>query len=84
MRLGVCFFALGLGLLPAAAPAVAQEGEVSLERGRYIAEIGGCNDCHTEGYAMANGKVPESEWLKGSVLGWRGPGGTTYAQAAAA
>jgi hypothetical protein len=50
----------------------------SLERGRYIATIGGCNDCHTENYAMSEGKVPDSEWLKGSVLGWRGPWGTTY------
>ena len=52
--------------------------EPSRDRGRYVAMIGGCNDCHTENYAMSGGDVPESEWLKGSVLGWRGPWGTTY------
>jgi mono/diheme cytochrome c family protein len=50
-----------------------------VERGRYIVTISGCNDCHTPGYAMNNGKVPESEWLTGDQLGWRGPWGTTYA-----
>ena len=50
-----------------------------IERGRYLATIAGCNDCHTAGYAMLEGKVPESEWLKGDVLGWKGPWGTTYA-----
>ena len=59
------------------APAVGREG-TSVERGRYIAQIGGCNDCHTEGYALSGGKVPEAEWLKGDALGWRGPWGTTY------
>jgi mono/diheme cytochrome c family protein len=49
-----------------------------LQRGRYIIEIGGCNDCHTAGYAEASGKTPEADWLKGDVLGFRGPWGTTY------
>jgi hypothetical protein len=26
-----------------------------------------------------NGEVPESEWLQGDSIGWRGPWGTTYA-----
>jgi mono/diheme cytochrome c family protein len=42
-------------------------------------KIGGCNDCHTAGYAHAGGAVPESEWLKGDRVGWKGPWGTTYA-----
>jgi mono/diheme cytochrome c family protein len=50
----------------------------SIERGRYIAQISGCNDCHTAGYAMSGGKVPQAQWLKGDALGWRGPWGTTY------
>jgi mono/diheme cytochrome c family protein len=50
-----------------------------IDRGRYLVKISGCNDCHTEAYADGGGKVPESEWLKGSALGWRGPWGTTYA-----
>ena len=48
-------------------------------RGKYLVQIAGCNDCHTEGYAPANGAVEESKWLTGDVLGWRGPWGTTYA-----
>jgi mono/diheme cytochrome c family protein len=47
-------------------------------RGRYLAIIGGCNDCHTEGYLQREGNVPEADWLLGSRVGWRGPWGTTY------
>ena len=50
-----------------------------VERGRYLVKIAGCNDCHTPGYMAAAGKVPESQWLTGDKLGWRGPWGTTYA-----
>lgn len=60
-----------------ALPALAQN-EPSLERGRYLAQIGGCNDCHTAGYGVAEGNIPEEEWLKGDALGFRGPWGTTY------
>jgi len=49
-----------------------------IERGRYIVEVGACNDCHTAGYAEADRKAPESERLKGDMLGYRGPWGTTY------
>lgn len=59
-------------------PVSALAGEVSVERGRYLAKTAACNDCHTTGYASSGGKVPESEWLKGDALGWRGPWGTTY------
>lgn len=48
------------------------------DAGRYIALVGGCNDCHTEGYLESMGEVPESSWLSGSVVGFRGPWGTTY------
>lgn len=50
----------------------------AVEAGRYIAILGGCNDCHTEGYLQSEGDVPEENWLTGSILGWRGPWGTTY------
>jgi mono/diheme cytochrome c family protein len=49
-----------------------------IERGRYMVEIGGCNDCHTAGYAEKGGQAPETDRLKGDVLGYRGPWGTTY------
>jgi mono/diheme cytochrome c family protein len=50
-----------------------------VERGRYLVKIGGCNDCHTPGYAISAGKVEEKLWLTGDAVGWRGPWGTTYA-----
>lgn len=50
----------------------------SIERGRYLAKIAGCNDCHTPGYAQNGGKVPEVQWLVGDKVGFRGPWGTTY------
>ena len=50
-----------------------------IERGRYIVEISGCNDCHTAGYAEAGGKAAETDRLEGDTLGYRGPWGTTYA-----
>jgi mono/diheme cytochrome c family protein len=49
-----------------------------VERGRYLVKIAGCNDCHTPGYLLSEGKVPENLWLTGDKFGWRGPWGTTY------
>jgi mono/diheme cytochrome c family protein len=49
-----------------------------LQRGRYMVEIGGCNDCHTAGYAESGAKTAEADRLKGDTLGYRGPWGTTY------
>lgn len=63
-----------------AAPALAQDkADPLIKRGRYVVQIAGCNDCHTPNFPMKNGEVPESEWLTGDALGWRGPWGTTYA-----
>ncbi|MBX5462737.1 MAG: cytochrome C [Steroidobacteraceae bacterium] len=50
----------------------------SIERGRYLVRVAGCNDCHTPGYAETGGAVPESQWLVGNSVGWRGGWGTTY------
>ena len=50
-----------------------------IEAGRYLITVGGCNDCHTDGYLQTEGKIPEGDWLTGSKIGWRGPWGTTYA-----
>lgn len=49
-----------------------------VERGRYLIKIAGCNDCHTPGYLLSEGKVPEKLWVTGDKFGWRGPWGTTY------
>jgi mono/diheme cytochrome c family protein len=59
-----------------AVPVFAQQGDIA--RGRYVAVIGGCNDCHTAGYPQKDGQVPEAEWLAGNAVGFRGPWGTTY------
>lgn len=50
----------------------------SIERGRYLVKIGGCNDCHTPGYPAKAGNIPEDRWLIGDALGFNGPWGTTY------
>ncbi len=47
-------------------------------RGRYLVMVGGCNDCHTPGFMQKGDAVPESLWLTGNPVGWRGPWGTTY------
>jgi len=47
-------------------------------RGRYLVMVGGCNDCHTPGFIQKGDAVPESLWLTGNPVGWRGPWGTTY------
>ncbi|TCP14778.1 hypothetical protein EV683_10339 [Crenobacter luteus] len=85
-REGIVTGRMGIVLAVAAALAVPQAwaakrgGESrSVERGRYLTQIAGCNDCHTPGYLMSGGKVPEKQWLTGDAFGWNGPWGTTYA-----
>lgn len=51
----------------------------SEEAGRYLVRVAGCNDCHTPGFMERGEAVPESEWLIGSALGFKGPWGTSYA-----
>ena len=53
-------------------------GNDMIERGKYLVVVTGCNDCHTAGYLLSQGDVPEEEWLTGNPVGWRGPWGTTY------
>jgi mono/diheme cytochrome c family protein len=50
----------------------------TVERGRYLVTITGCNDCHTAGYLASEGQTPEEQWLTGDTFGWRGPWGTTF------
>ncbi len=69
------------GAAPASAEDSAEgstENRRLIERGRYLARIAACNDCHTPNYAASGGQVPEKDWLVGDRLGWRGPWGTTY------
>lgn len=75
----------GIAITLCASACVKQTSEVRtvstqspIERGRYLANIGGCNDCHTAGYALKAGQVEEKDWLMGDHVGWQGPWGTTY------
>jgi mono/diheme cytochrome c family protein len=68
-----------LALSPVGAGAADQAAQKrQIDRGRYLAIVSGCNDCHTAHYMERAGKVPESEWLTGSAMGFQGPWGTTY------
>jgi mono/diheme cytochrome c family protein len=78
--------ALAIAVAPAAQSAEPQTAKSTskraakqIERGRYLLTVGNCNDCHSDGFAPSEGKVPERDWLLGSPLGLRGPWGTTYA-----
>lgn len=77
LMMGAAFFAAASAQHAFAQAPKAAELQ-SIERGRYLVKITGCNDCHTPGYTQAGGKVPEKQWLTGDQLGWRGPWGTTY------
>ncbi len=48
------------------------------ERGRYLVIAGGCNDCHTPGYAESAGTLPDYQWLTGNPVGFQGPWGVSY------
>ena len=75
----VLLLVLGLGLGTALGQQKgARKPSADVQRGRYLTQIGGCNDCHTPGYIANNGKVDEKLWLTGDRLGWRGAWGTTY------
>ena len=75
----VGILAVGLAGAPTVASAAeANDHRAMIERGRYLAGLAGCNDCHTPGYLLNNGEIPESRWLIGDSFGWRGPWGTTY------
>jgi mono/diheme cytochrome c family protein len=80
IRACAAFAAAALSVSATAAAADASSSlPADVARGRYLVQVAGCNDCHTEGYAFAAGQIEESKWLLGDVVGWRGPWGTTYA-----
>ncbi len=70
--------AIAGSLLTSIASAQSTTHEDLVRRGRYLSVIGGCNDCHTPGFAVHGGNVPEAQWLTGDTLGFSGPWGTTY------
>lgn len=81
--LAMLFFGLAIGNWAVAETTAPQKQAAApdmkqVERGRYLVRISGCNDCHTPGYLLSEGKVAEDLWLTGDTFGWRGPWGTTY------
>jgi mono/diheme cytochrome c family protein len=64
--------ALVSGLL-AVAGTTAHAADPQVERGRYLAAIGGCTDCHTPGHFL--GKPDMSRYLGGSDVGFGSPMG---------
>lgn len=71
--------ALAIATIAGAAHAADRDGRALIAHGRYVVQTAGCNDCHTPGYAQAEGRVDERLWLTGDHVGWSGPWGTTYA-----
>jgi len=82
--LGATFVGFGLvaaGLsLGAAKPGekAAGKAESVVERGRYLATIAGCNDCHTPGTLYGGPDFKRA--LAGSEVGWQGPWGISFAR----
>lgn len=74
-------FLLVFGLLMAGTamaanhPAASKHGP---EHGKWLIGYGGCNDCHTPGWAEHGGKAPKDLLLTGSGMNFQGPWGTTY------
>jgi hypothetical protein len=90
-RLAATLLAVAGATLPAAAraqdtskaapvaTALHVEGGSDLTAGEYLTTLGGCNDCHTQGWAESNGKTPAADRFTGSNVGFKGPWGTSYA-----
>lgn len=69
---------LGIIITTGSTQALAADNAQTLQQGKYLVQISGCNDCHTPGYAQTGGKVPSADWLTGSPVGFAGPWGVTY------
>jgi mono/diheme cytochrome c family protein len=64
-----------LGFMTAAQAA----SQKSISHGEFLVGYGGCNDCHTPGWAMNGGHAPKDMLLTGGGMNFQGPWGTTYA-----
>lgn len=63
--------AMSVALICLVSPAIADEAQI--ERGKYLVNFGGCNDCHTPGYFL--GKPDMAQYLSGSDVGLSLPTG---------
>ena len=78
MKMGILMI-LGVSMTFSTANVLAgKPSQKTLDRGKYLVQVGGCNDCHTDGFAQTGGKVPVEKWLQGSAVGFAGPWGVTY------
>ncbi|WHZ18861.1 MAG: hypothetical protein OJF55_001010 [Rhodanobacteraceae bacterium] len=63
------------------APAYAHDTHASsksIKRGEFLVNYGGCQDCHTPGWAEHGGQAPKDMLLTGGGMNFQGPWGTTY------
>lgn len=60
--------------LAAETPATAN----SIRHGEFLINYGGCQDCHTPGWAEHGGQAPKDVLLTGGAMNFQGPWGTTY------
>jgi len=71
MKRSESFLAL-LALAALSASSTAHAATAEIARGKYLVQLGGCNDCHTPGYLL--GKADMARYLGGSDVGFQLPG----------
>lgn len=74
-------FLLALALLASSTAMAATRpatDDQALQRGKFLVGFGGCNDCHTPGWAEHGGQAPKDVLLTGGGMNFQGPWGTTY------
>lgn len=73
-------FLLALGLLVSCTAMAAgpSAGKRAIAHGKFLIGYGGCNDCHTPGWAEHGGTAPKDKVLIGSGFNFQGPWGTTF------
>jgi mono/diheme cytochrome c family protein len=74
--LALCMLALPCLAAAAGGPSADHK---SIEHGKWLVGYGGCNDCHTPGWAEHGGAAPKDALLTGGGMNFQGPWGTTYA-----
>lgn len=50
----------------------------AIKHGEFLVGYGGCNDCHTPGWAQHGGQASKDVLLTGNGMAFQGPWGTTY------